>query len=103
MGNEYIFFDEAIREQFVHFIASHNIACTVRPDPMEGFIVELPEDLADDMEAVIEDKYEALLDAQRDLVNAAEDELFTFEEIHALVTLIAHNAINPVEGPLCRK
>ena len=30
-------------------------------------------------------------------------ELFTFEEIHALVTLIAHNAINPVEGPLCRK
>ena len=135
MGNEYIFFDEAIREQFVHFIASHNIACSVRPDPMEGFIVELPEDLADDMEAVIEDKYEALLDAQRDLVNAAEEEdvadvmgvtvtlpdgqpclvrlpavygrrlveLFTFEEIHALVTLIAHNAINPVEGPLCRK
>ena len=38
MGNEYIFFDETIREQFVRFIAGHNIACSVRPDPMEGFM-----------------------------------------------------------------
>ena len=30
-------------------------------------------------------------------------EHFSFEEIHALVTLIAHNVVNPVAGPLCRK
>lgn len=135
MSNEYIFFDETIREQFVRFIAGYSIACSVRPDPMEGFIVELPDRLADNIEVLIEAKYEALMDEQRELVNAAEGEdstdvmgvtvtlpngqsclvrlpaayghrlvqVFSFQEIHELVTLIAHNVSNPVEGPLCRK
>ena len=138
MSNEYIFFDETTRDQFVRFIAGYSIACKVRPDQMEGFLVELPDDLADSTEMAIEAKYEVLMDAQRELVNAAEGEdapdamdvmgvtvalpdgqsclvrlpsaygrrlveLFTFHEIHELVTLIAHEVSKPVAGPLCRK
>lgn len=70
--NGYIFFDAALSERFLAFAANQGVAGRVRPDPMEGFVVELPDDLADDIEAAIEAEYDALMDEQRDLVEAAE-------------------------------
>jgi hypothetical protein len=97
-------------------------------------VIELPDGLSEEMQAVIEMEYDVLLDRQRDLIDAAEggeaqDAVgvivtlpdgqtrqvrlpgayarrlaahFSFEEIHELVTVIAHSVANPVAGPLCR-
>jgi hypothetical protein len=135
MSNEYIFFDETLRDRFMGFASKRGISGQSRPDPIEGFVVELPDGLPDDVESAIELEYDLLMDLQRGLVDAAEGEdgqdvlgiavtlpdgrdiqvrlpgaygrrlaqHFSFEEIHELVTVIAHSAANPVAGPLCHK
>jgi len=72
MANEYIFFDASLRDRFVGFVAGHGISSQVSPDAIEGFIVALADDLADELEEAIEDEYTTLMEAQRDLVEAAE-------------------------------
>jgi len=72
MANEYIFFDEALRDRFVRFAAERGVAGSLRADAIDGFVVALPDDLDDDLEDAIEDEYEALMAAQRDLVEAGE-------------------------------
>jgi hypothetical protein len=73
MTTEYILFDPALRDRFVAFAAERGVACGVRPDRIEGFVVELPDHLAADIEDEIEAEYEALMDEQRDIVDAADD------------------------------
>lgn len=135
MGCEYMFFDAALLDRFVRLVAGLGVASSVQADQMAGFVVTLPDGLSDRLEADIELAYDALMQEQRDLINADEGgdacdvlgvdvslpdgqtclvrlpavygrrlvEHFSFEEIHALVTLIAHNVVHPVAGPLCRK
>jgi hypothetical protein len=74
MNNEYIFFDEALRDRFIGFVSDHRISSQYRPDPIEGFVVELPVGLSEDLQAAIEVEYDALMDLQRDLLDADEDE-----------------------------
>jgi hypothetical protein len=135
MGSEYIIFDEALRDRFVAFASSHGIACTVRPDAIAGFIVELPDGLADELQNAIEAEYESIMNEQMLLAEADEElvslhavsvsvtltdgttrairipppiarrllEHFTPDEVHEIVTAIAHSVENPIDGPLCRK
>lgn len=70
--NGYIFFDVALGERFLAFAAGHGITGRLRTDPMDGFVVELPDDLSDELEEAIEAEYERLMDEQRDLVEAEE-------------------------------
>ncbi|WP_310450725.1 hypothetical protein [Sulfuritalea sp.] len=76
MVNEYIFFDAALRDRFVGFLAARGISGELRADAMEGFVValadDLDDDLDDDLEEAIEDEYTTLMEAQRDLVEAAD-------------------------------
>ena len=72
MTNEYIFFDAALRDRFVGFLAARGIPGELRADAMEGFVVALADDLDDDLEEAIEDEYTTLMEAQRDLVEAAD-------------------------------
>ena len=72
MGNDYIFFDEALRERFVRFVSARSIACQVRPDTMEGWIVELSDELDDDASNAIEAQYQALMDEQMVLAESTE-------------------------------
>lgn len=72
MTNEYIFFDAALRDRFVGFLAARGISGELRADAMEGFVVALADDLDDDLEEAIEDEYTTLMEAQRDLVEAAD-------------------------------
>ncbi|MFH1871881.1 MAG: hypothetical protein ABIK82_04515 [Pseudomonadota bacterium] len=72
MSNEYIFFDAALRDRFVGFLAARGIPGELRADAMEGFVVALADDLDDDLEEAIEDEYTTLMEAQRDLVEAAD-------------------------------
>jgi hypothetical protein len=72
MANEYIFFDARLRDRFVSFIAIHGIPSQMRPDAMEGFVVALADDLAEEIEEAIEAEYSTLMEEQRDLVEAAD-------------------------------
>ncbi|MCM2309161.1 MAG: hypothetical protein NDI91_17020 [Sulfuritalea sp.] len=72
MSNEYIFFDAALRDRFVGFLAACGIPNELRADAMEGFVVALADDLDDEIEETIEDEYTTLMEAQRDLVEAAD-------------------------------
>ena len=133
--NEYMLFDASLCERFVKFITDRGLTGSVRPDQIEGFVVALPDDLADEVEEAIEDEYEALMAEQVSLMESAGDssarmlmrvtailadgsprivqlpavyarrlfEHFSVEEIHELVSAIVQSAMNPVEGPMCRK
>lgn len=72
MTNEYIFFDAALRDRFVGFLAARGIPGELRADAMEGFVVALADNLDDEIEEAIEDEYTTLMEAQRDLVEAAD-------------------------------
>ena len=74
MANEYIFFDAILRDRFANFVAAHGIPSQVRPDPIEGFVVAVADDLADELEDAIEAEYLTLMEEQRDLVEAADDD-----------------------------
>lgn len=72
MVNEYIFFAADLRDRFVAFAAAQGVAGTWRTDGMEGFVVALPDDLADAVEDAIEDEYDRLMDQQRERIEAEE-------------------------------
>lgn len=134
MASEYVFFEESLRDRFVTFAGVHGLAGAVRADPIAGWVVELPDDVPDDARTAIEAEYDAVMDLQRERIDAADDaqardlmsvnvtlpggrpclvrlpaaygrrlvEHFTFDEIHELVTIIARNVADPVDGPMCR-
>jgi hypothetical protein len=74
MANEYIFFDESLSQRFAQFAAERGIASEIRPDAIDGFVVALPDNLGDDLDDDLEETYDALMDEQRQLVEADEDE-----------------------------
>jgi hypothetical protein len=72
--NEYILFDAGLRDRFLEFIAARGIVGEVRSDPIEGFVVALPDDLADDVEEAIEDEYATLMAEQVSLIESAGED-----------------------------
>lgn len=72
--NDFIFFDDMLRDRFASFIAQYGLVASIRPDQMEGFIVEVPDDLDDDIDEAIWAEYATLMEVQRDLIEAAGDE-----------------------------
>ncbi len=48
---EYIFFDATLRDKFVSYVQQHGVSCNAIDDTM-GMVVELPEDIADDLENI---------------------------------------------------
>jgi len=70
--NDYIFFDAGLRDRFLDIVAGYGLTGTVRPDPIEGFVVAVRDDLADDVLERIEADYEVLMDEQQNLVDAED-------------------------------
>lgn len=68
--NEYILFDPALCQRFMQFLAALGLAAKFRPDPIEGFVVAVRDDLADAVEQAIEDEYQALMAEQVALVES---------------------------------
>lgn len=133
MSNQYIFFDETLSERFIACARDLGIAGSMRPDEIEGMLVELPDDLPDEILESLEVRYDALMDEQREMIDALDEagsgvkmgveitlpdgepcmvslpaalgrrlvEHFSAEEIHALVTAIAENVVDPSMAPLC--
>ncbi len=73
MSNEYLFFDIAVRDRFLRFLAERGIDGGVRADEIAGFIVETPAGLAEERQEAIEQEYDRLLDAQREAVDARDE------------------------------
>ncbi len=73
MSTEYVFFDAALRDRFVGYARARQAECLVRPDPMEGFVVGVPDDLADALSAALEAEYESLMNEQMLLAESRED------------------------------
>ena len=73
MGNEYIFFDEALRDRFVQFLAASALAWETRADTMEGFVVELRQEPEEAVLDAVEAHYQALMDEQMVLAGSRGD------------------------------
>jgi len=69
---EYILFDEGLRDRFLEIVAGQGIASEVRADQIEGFVVALPDDLADEVVDFLEDEYDALMEEQRCLIESQD-------------------------------
>lgn len=70
--NEYIFFDEALRDQFLSFLHQRGIDATTEPDRITGHVVRLADDIDDDLGDVIDEHYDALMDTQQELIEAED-------------------------------
>lgn len=86
MGIEYMFFDEALRDRFVAFASEHGIASTVRQDKIAGFVVALPDGLADELQDAFEAEYESIMDEQM-LLAESDAELVSHHVAGVTVTL----------------
>jgi len=64
VGTSYIFFDADLRDRFVQGLAARALECRTQEDAMEGFVVELLEELDDDLLEALEADYEALMQEQ---------------------------------------
>lgn len=73
MGLDYMFFNEALRDRFVAFVTGHGISSTVREDVIDGFVVELPDALNDDLQDTVEAEYDSIMDAQMLLAESDTD------------------------------
>jgi hypothetical protein len=73
MGNEYIFFDEALRDRFVQILTGSALASQSRADTMEGFVVELLQEPDEGVLEAVEVHYQTLMDEQMVLAESRED------------------------------
>ena len=86
MGFEYMFFDEALRDRFVDFASARGIASTVRQDVIAGFVVDLPDGLADELQDAFEVEYDSIMDEQG-LLAESDAELVSHHAAGVTVTL----------------
>lgn len=68
---EYIFFDAALQNKFVEYAASLGVACTLQDDPM-GMVVAVAEDIGEDVEDALEERYGQLEKEQSEQLTQEE-------------------------------
>ena len=86
MGFEYMFFDAALRDRFMAFASGHGIASTMRQDEIAGFVVVLPDGLADELQDAVDAEYESIMDEQM-LLAESDTELVSHHAAGVTVTL----------------
>lgn len=92
MGNDYLFFDDGLQRRFIECAATYGITCRVRPDRMEGTLVELGDDVPEAIAEALEQQYDALLDEQRQLTDASD---------HADATDVMGVTVSLPDGQTC--
>jgi len=70
--NDYIFFEADLAERFLAFAQEQGIAGTLKPDPIEGVVVGVPDLLPDDIESAIEARYDELMIEQQQRIEDAD-------------------------------
>ncbi len=103
MSIEYVFFNEALLDRFVKFVSTEGIVTLSRRDEMEGFVVELPDDLADTVSDAIEAEYDLLMKEQM-LLAESEDGWFIHQAMGVTVTLAdGRPCVIRLHGPIGRR
>ncbi|MEP7181784.1 MAG: hypothetical protein ABI886_06335 [Betaproteobacteria bacterium] len=87
MSTDYSLFDEAMRDRFVEFVSATGVASEIRQDPMGGFVVALPEDLADAVLERIEAEYATLMNEQ--MVDAESKEGWVTHRVAGVTVTLA--------------
>ena len=72
--NDYIFFDSDLADRCADFVRHQGRVATLRPDPIEGVVVGVPDLLPDDQEAAIEACYDELMLEQQQRIEADDDD-----------------------------
>ncbi len=103
MSFEYVFFNEELRDRFVHFVSEKGIASQMRQDEVEGFVVRLPEETADDVSDAIEDEYDALMREQ--MVLAENDASWATRQVMGVEVSLANGkrCLVRIEGAMSRR
>ena len=68
---EFMFFDEALRRQFVSFAREQGVQCDETEDNM-GLVAAIPEDIPDTISDQLDSYYDELMEQQADLVDQAD-------------------------------
>jgi len=68
---EYIFFDASLRDRFVDHARSLGVSCEL-PDDNMGWVVAVPEDLADSLTDSLEAHYDKLQEEQAGMLSRSE-------------------------------
>jgi hypothetical protein len=63
-ATSYVFFDADLRDRFVQTLAARALGCQLRADEIEGLVVELDSEPAEDVLQALEEEYEALQQKQ---------------------------------------
>ncbi|MDX9995980.1 MAG: hypothetical protein RBS28_11715 [Rhodocyclaceae bacterium] len=67
---EYILFDESLRDRFTDHVRELGLSCEVRPDPIAGYVISVPDDLPEESEDALEEEYDALMLQQQEMVES---------------------------------
>ena len=70
---DYILFNEKIFEMFIAWLKEHDVSYVTNIDE-ENYVIQVSEDLDEDLLDAIDDKYDALMDMNQDLINDEEKE-----------------------------
>jgi hypothetical protein len=87
MATEYIFFAEDLRDRFVALAEQRGLPCQSRPDALEGYVVALPDHLADEHAAALEAAYDLLMDEQKERVES--DDVADAREVLGIAVTLA--------------
>ena len=97
MGFEYMLFDEMLRDRFVAFAAGRGIASATRADEIAGFVVELPDGLADALQDAVDAEYESIIDEQT--LRAESDEEMVSHHAAGLTVTLADGTSRGIRIP----
>jgi hypothetical protein len=71
--NEYVFFDAALGERFLEFARGLGLSGEGRADSIAGYVIALPDDLAEDVQQAIEAFYDDMMVEQQNLVEERDE------------------------------
>ena len=108
MGFEYMFFDEALRDRFVSIVGDRGVACELRADAIEGFVVEgfvveVPDGLPDDLMDAIDAEHANLMNEQ--MVQAESTEGWVTHQVAGVDVTLAdgRSFVVRLPGPIARQ
>lgn len=94
---EYIFFHDEPRKQFIQFLAKQDIPYGEHDDSM-GMVVSVPEDIGEEIEQVIENRYDEVMENTEELL--AEDGELAEKDVAAItITMDNGKTVNASVSP----
>ncbi len=92
---EYVLFHEELFKSFVDWLKSKGVSTETRSDNEdESYVIKIPEDLDDDLLDEIDEKYDALMDMNQQMVNDEEKESQQGHHMAGIVVALKDGSIS---------